>query len=160
MPDIVTRHFKTLTDFNGRETRGEFWPYAGLVFLASCVAMVIIGIAFIFIANDPFQSDFAWVAALSIVVIVLLAAAVVRRLHDRGLGGAWGLLPLPFLALAFFEMHREFLAFEAQEPDSAFNTAFASGALYDISLIVLIVLLAGRSDEDANRFGPSSRDVR
>jgi len=65
----------------------------------------------------------------------------------------------PVLGVWFFEMRREFLALGAGEPDTGFDTAFASGLLYDISLIVLIVLLVGRSNEGANRFGPSPRDV-
>jgi len=160
MTQTILTHLKALTAFSGREPRGEFWPYVGLVIAASMIAMVLITVIFILSANDPLESDIAWVIALSIAVIALLAAAVARRLHDRGLSGVWGLLPLPFLAFGFFQMHREFLAFGAGEPDTAFDTVSASVLLYDISLIVLIILLVGRSNEGANRFGPNPRDAR
>ena len=159
MIQTISHHLKSLTIFNGRESRSQFWPYVGLIVLTSMVAMALIGLVSIFSTADPFQSDLVWVILLSIIVIASLAAAVARRLHDRGLSGAWGLLPLPFLAFGFFEMRRKFLAFGAEEPDTGFNTAFASGLLYDISLILLIVLLVGRSNEGANRFGLSPRDV-
>jgi uncharacterized membrane protein YhaH (DUF805 family) len=160
MSGTVLGHFNALTEFGGRETRSEFWPYVGLVVAAFAIAMMVMQIGFIFTADGPPRMDlmFVWVGLLMIPVIGVLAAAVVRRLHDRGLSGAWGLLPLPFLAFAFFAMHRAAASFLTDEPDSVFDTAFASGMLYDISLIVLIVLLAGRSNEGANRYGPNPSD--
>ena len=150
-----------MTQFGGRETRGQFWPFVGFVVAAFAIAMMAVEMVSIFNINGPPRMDlmFIWVGLLAIPLILLLAAAVVRRLHDRGLSGAWGLLPLPFLGFAFFAMHRASLAVPTGEPDSLFGTAFASGVLYNISLIVLIVLLAGRGDETENRFGPAP-DVR
>lgn len=46
----------------------------------------------------PSPSFIGTIVAVTIgLAILLYAAAVVRRLHDRGKSGAWGLLPLPFL---------------------------------------------------------------
>jgi uncharacterized membrane protein YhaH (DUF805 family) len=161
MSGMITSHLKALADFRGRETRREFWPFAGFVVAASAVANMAVDLAFAFAVAGPHRMALMirWVGLLTIPVVLLLAAAVVRRLHDRGLSGAWGLLPLPFLGFAFFAMHRALSTAFADQPDSLFDTAFASAALYDVSIIVLIVLLAGRSDQAANRFGPGP-DVR
>lgn len=161
MRNIIARHLRTLTDFRGRETRSEFWPYVGLVLAASTIAMMAGSLVLMFTARDLLHPDqsIIWMSVVTIVAIASLAAAVARRLHDRGLSGGWGLLPLPFLALGLYEMRREFLAFEIQGQDTAFSAAFALASLYDIALIVLIVLLVGRSDEADNRFGPAP-DVR
>lgn len=155
MSNTVIRHIKTLAEFAGREKRGEFWPFAGLVVAAFMILMMFIEMAFIFTADGPPRMDlmFVWVGVLMIPIVGVLSAAVARRLHDSGLSATWGLLPLPFLAFAFFAMYRASGTEFNVEADSTFNTAFASGMLYDISLIVLIVLLARRSDEGANRFG-------
>ena len=40
--------------------------------------------------------------------ILLYAAAVVRRLHDRGKSGAWGLMPLPFILYSSIMMPQMF----------------------------------------------------
>lgn len=91
----------------------------------------------------------AIVAALS---VLLLAAAVARRLHDRGRSGLWGLLPLPFLALSFVLMP---ITFTAAEPDPRmFLPALLNNLLYLASLVALVVMLAGEGMKGANRFGP------
>jgi uncharacterized membrane protein YhaH (DUF805 family) len=92
--------------------------------------------------------------------IILYAAAVTRRLHDRGMSGAWGLMPVPFIVYSSILMPRMFGSFgNGAAPDmSLFFSIFFSNMLYIITLIVLIVLLAGASDPQANRFdtGPSA----
>jgi uncharacterized membrane protein YhaH (DUF805 family) len=42
MANPVTRGFSKLTQFTGRDTRGEFWPYAGVVF---ALVMLVGGMA-------------------------------------------------------------------------------------------------------------------
>lgn len=115
--------------FSGRDTRRQFWPYAIFLFLASTaltyVAMIpelmrmMTGIvelveraqrdqiagragpqAFPPELIPDFESTMIWSAVLTGIAIVLLAAAVTRRLHDRGWRGYWGLIPLPFTVLA------------------------------------------------------------
>ncbi|MCG6119570.1 MAG: DUF805 domain-containing protein [Blastomonas sp.] len=156
MMNTINKHVKALTDFGGREARAEFWPFVGLVVASFAIAMMVMESTLILIVDGELRMDqkFVWIGLLMILMIGVLAAAVVRRLHDRGSSGAWGLLPLPFLAFAFYAMHRAALADLTDEMDSAFETAFVSGALYNISLIILIVLLAGRSEVGENRFGP------
>ncbi|MDH7971173.1 DUF805 domain-containing protein [Sphingomonas sp. AR_OL41] len=87
--------------------------------------------------------------------ILLYAAAVVRRLHDRGKSGFWGLMPLPFIIYSSVQMPRMFASFgTAGQPDmTVFFSIFLSNLLYIITLIWLIVLLAGASDPAPNRYG-------
>ena len=91
-------------------------------------------------------------------VVLLLAAAVTRRLHDRGRRGWWGLPPVVFLVggLALFpRLFQSTLSGEVT-PDSMrlFGLVMANNLLYLGSLGLLIFLLAGAGQPNANRFGP------
>lgn len=91
------------------------------------------------------------------VAIVLLAAAVTRRLHDTGKPGFWGLLPVPFIITSTVVMQR---LFSAAEPDMGmFGLMFLSNALYMLALLALVVLLAQPTQAGANRFGPQEAGV-
>ena len=89
--------------------------------------------------------------------VLLLAAAVTRRLHDRGRRGWWGLPPAIFLASGLALFPRLFQSTLSGEvtPDSMklFGLVFANNVLYLGSLVLLIVLLSGASQSE-NRFGP------
>lgn len=80
--------------------------------------------------------------------ILLFAAAVARRLHDRGKSGLWGLMPLPFIIYSLVMMPRMFAAgATGAAPDMAlFLSIFFSNLLYLATLIGLVVLLAGPSE--------------
>jgi uncharacterized membrane protein YhaH (DUF805 family) len=92
------------------------------------------------------------VAISLLLAIVLLAAAVVRRLHDRNRTGWWGAMPLPFVALS---MAIAPSVFAPGNPDlQLFATMFLSNLAYLVSLAWLVVLLGGPGDITANRFGP------
>jgi uncharacterized membrane protein YhaH (DUF805 family) len=82
--------------------------------------------------------------------IVLYAAAVTRRLHDRGKSGSWGLMPLPFIIYSTIMMPRAFAS--PDENMALFFSIFVSNMVYIVTLIVLIVLLASASDPARNRF--------
>jgi len=74
------------------------------------------------------------------VAVLLLAAAVTRRLHDCGRTGAWGLIPIPFLAFAAIVMPR---LFQDEGFDfSWFFVLLVNNLLYLGALGVLAVLLA------------------
>jgi uncharacterized membrane protein YhaH (DUF805 family) len=96
----------------------------------------------------------AYLAVTFGLAVLLYAAAVVRRLHDRGNSGAWGLMPLPFLAYTIVQMVRLFGSMgRGQQPDmTLFLTAAVSSILYWAALLALIVLLAGASDPGPNRY--------
>lgn len=86
--------------------------------------------------------------------LLLFAAAVVRRLHDRGKSGFWGLMPLPFILYSSIQMPRMFASVgTGSQPDmTLFFSIFFSNMLYIVTLIWLIVLLAGASDPAPNRY--------
>jgi uncharacterized membrane protein YhaH (DUF805 family) len=98
---------------------------------------------------------FSGVAAIFVATLLLLAAAVARRLHDRNRSGAWGLLPVPFIAFSLATMPRLFAGIGSGEaPDMRlFGALFLSNALYLVSLALLVVLLAGERSKGPNRFG-------
>lgn len=168
----LLEHFKKLLDFRGREDRISFWPYAALVYGIMTVASYIIMMPTMTAvmqtavtaaakgATEPVFPDMSGLVGGMIVTncigILLFAAAVARRLHDGGLSGLWGLMPLPFMAYSMSQMRaffRAFSSFGTSEPDMArFNQMFLNNSIYLIALIALIVLLARRSDPGPNRF--------
>lgn len=84
-------------------------------------------------------------------IVALCAAAIVRRLHDRGKTGAWGLIPLPFIAFASVMMPKSF----AQNPPDMglFFAIFLNNVLYLVSWAYLTVQLARVGTTGENRFG-------
>lgn len=87
-----------------------------------------------------------------IIVVCLLAAAVARRLHDRNMSGAWGLIPLPFLGTGLAIMPK---IFAMPEPDMGlFFGLFINNLIYLLCLVGLVILLAGASTPSENKYGP------
>ena len=176
-------HFKRLFDFNGREDRPSFWPYAAVAFLLITAAGMIIFVPMMsramhemqqFAVQHPEQATVTsgpgqysisvrgnhpefmpgrsvalYLAVTFGLAILLYAAAVVRRLHDRGKSGFWGLMPLPFLLYSSIQMPRLFASVGGStQPDmTMFFSVFLSNLLYIVTLIWLIVLLAGPSEQ-------------
>ncbi|TCM22396.1 uncharacterized membrane protein YhaH (DUF805 family) [Novosphingobium sp. PhB165] len=94
---------------------------------------------------------FAAMEGIAALAIVLLAAAIVRRLHDAGRGGAWGLLPLPFL---FFSFARMPAIFAAPQPDMGLFGLLALNSLLFLGAVgVLVLLLAQPGRAKENRYG-------
>jgi len=154
-------HFGRLFDFKGREDRASFWPYAALVYGIMTVGTVIVTI--LLMGSLTFSSDqaapampdfglfFNGMMLTAVIAVVLYAAAVVRRLHDAGLSGLWGLMPLPFLIFSMVKMRGVFTSFGA-EPGAmdGFYLIFSSNMLYILTVIALIVFLCRRSDSVPN----------
>src|ERR1044072_1541208 len=85
--------------------------------------------------------------------VLLLGAAVTRRLHDINRSGWWALLPFPFLAFSFAEMPRVFSDIgDTDYSTGMLLTVSASNLLYNALLIGVIVFLGFRSS-GPNRFG-------
>ena len=158
MQNSIVRGFKSVLRFSGRDTRSQFWPYAGAAFALYVVASVPVSII-LFLDNlemPPDAPEHFFVAGglMFAALVALLAAAVARRLHDSGLSGYWGLLPLPFVAYCSSMMLRLNSQFETGQPDMRLVFSIsASFLLYSAALIWLIVLLARRSASGPNRFG-------
>lgn len=97
------------------------------------------------------------VGVVAIVVVLLLAAAVTRRLHDSGLRGAWGLMPLPFLTFGLIEIAQAMGRAGGPEMQ-LFLLVFVNNLIYLFLLIVLVVLLVRSSTPGPNRFGAPPTD--
>lgn len=114
---------------------------------------------------QPFFDLIVPFAAISMAAhVILLAAAIVRRLHDTGRTGLWALLPLPFFVLQVVSLDRLFARLPQMmtvDPSNPMIFAFVLdvmwGALAALlgfaAVIVLIILLCGRGTPEANRFG-------
>ena len=101
----------------------------------------------------PDFSHIIFATVMSLVAIIfLLAAAVVRRLHDRGKSGAWGLMPIPFIVFASLVMPILFNQ-EGTPNLGLFLALIFNNMLYLASLGYLIVLLCGASTKGKNRYG-------
>lgn len=166
MPNPIVRGFTQLTRFGGRDTRAQFWPYAGvvtalyLVLGPAVLSPLVISVADA--ADLQSEAEFLNVLrrflALNLLIfgllVALLAAAVTRRLHDIGRAGFWGLLPLPFAIFSGVMFFRLISQFMGEAPDlGLFFTVFTSNILYLVALVALIVLLALRSASGENRYG-------
>lgn len=189
MANPITRGFRKLTQFSGRDTRGEFWPYAGVVFaLVTGIGVILVAILMALQMTRMIADILALFAAhpeaatgqslptdhpvtpvpglglfftawrvLILIGFLLLAAAVVRRLHDRNKAAFWGLMPVPFIGITMTVMPG--LATSTgigQAPSLAlFGLLFLNNVLYLITLATLIVILARRGTPGANRYGPA-----
>lgn len=115
--------------------------------------------------NHPeLMPDFLFLLqAMTVIVFVaalLLAAAVVRRLHDSDLRGWWALVPLTLL---FFGLHLMGVYFHdlagaggAEFDMAPFLRIFAVNLAYLASLGGLLYALVRKGTVGPNRFGPHS----
>jgi uncharacterized membrane protein YhaH (DUF805 family) len=100
-----------------------------------------------------------YVAMAAVVMVALLAAAVTRRLHDSGMAGWPGLLPVVLLGAGLARMQSLFaLLVGPGEPDmqqiaGLFLTAFLINLFYLASLGWLLYLLIRKGTPEANRYG-------
>lgn len=97
----------------------------------------------------PAGSIATYLAVTFGLAILLYAAAVVRRLHDRGKTGYWGLMPLPFILYSSIQMPKMFASVGSGiEPNlTLLFSIFFSNLLYIVTLIWLIMILAGPSEK-------------
>ena len=92
----------------------------------------------------------AWLAAA---VDALLAAAMVRRLHDTGRSALWAAAPLPFIAFMLLAFPR-FIA--SPRPDFGLFGSILLSNLLSLGLgLVLLVFLFVPSEPGENRYGPA-----
>jgi len=90
-------------------------------------------------------------------LVILLAAAMTRRLHDRGLPGYVALVPLLLLILGLVGMSQLLTSFnDSTEPDLAlFGALMINNMLYLASLGGLVLLLSLPGSAGPNRYGPA-----
>lgn len=183
-----------LVVFSGRERRGLFWPYAGVVL---AVMFVVVGVVMnlalapllaeaqalavehpdqVTVTQSPtsysVQIDgahpelmpdlgavFGGMSVCLLIIVLLLAAAVARRLHDRGRSGLWGLAPVVFLGLGVGGMAALMsnMSTDAGAGEEGllplFLLIFLNNMLYLASLAFLVVQLAMPGTPGPNRFG-------
>lgn len=160
-------HFDRLIDFKGREDRASFWPYAALVYgimtVGTVIVMILLMRSLTFSSDQvaPAMPDFGalidGMMITSVIAVLLYAAAAVRRLHDAGLSGLWGLMPLPFLIFSMVKLRSAFTSFGVGPGAmDAFYLIFSSNMIYILTVIALIVLLCRRSDPRPNRYDNGS----
>ena len=126
MLGIVKYNFAHLLDFSGRDARPTFWYYVLFLFLLNIALAMVLGFVAVGqlvsgavtagqsgASEEAVQASMAsgiggmmgsimWYSLVSnILMIVLLAASFVRRLHDSGKSGWWGLLVLAAQVVGF-----------------------------------------------------------
>lgn len=158
LPDSVSRCLRLVRRFDGADSRAQFWPYAGVVAggvfgVGFLVQFGILASSFV-IGPDPAGPavSITFLASTvlgALVLVTLLAAAVVRRLHDRGHRGWWALAPLTPLITAFGLMTPMFVSPDEPPSLALFMTTFATALLYVVALGLLVLQLAlpSRSSE-------------
>lgn len=181
-----------LTNFNGRDARQAFWYYVLFVYLVTIVIGLVASIPMTMqammigveqgmahagdpeaarvamqqatLANfDTFLPALFWTGAISAAILLLgLAAAIVRRLHDSGLSGYWALLPgaLQVFNLVSMpsqiEQSRAMMAAQFADPSAGMGmfASAASAAVLGWAAIVLVIVFGVRkSTPGPNRFG-------
>lgn len=178
----IARGFRSLGVFRGRDTPGQFWAYAGVVLGGAMSAWIVAVFSVIAstVANltvfaaespsnpagsadmpEPLRLGFQFLPLLMIVivvgVIVLLAAAVARRLHDCGLAGFVGLAPIPFLFAGLFGGRSMMLTAKAQvtsEDPTLLPFLMINNLIYLALLGMLVVALCLPGQPKVNRYGP------
>jgi len=158
MRNSIVRGFGSVLRFSGRDTRSQFWPFAGaaigLYLIASVPVSIILFSNNVDLTPETPVHFFVTGGLMFLALVTLLAAAVARRLHDSGLSGFWGLMPLPFVIYSATMLLRLDSQFETGGWDMRlFFSIMISHILYFVTTIWLIVLLARRSALGPNRFG-------
>jgi len=193
MGNPILRGFTKLAQFSGRDSRAEFWPYAGIIIALLIVAyfnVALTGIAHALSGVAAFREThpeavviqaapgvhtmridwshpdapepdldvlFIGYAALLAAMVLLLGAAVARRLHDRGKSARWGLLPLPFLicAAAFTPVFIGTALTGETSGVPLFGLLFLNNLAGLVACVTLFGMLALRGTSEPNRHGPA-----
>lgn len=126
-----------LTNFTGRDRPGQFWPYTIVLLAAQMIVM-------------------PYTIGLGVLVMLLLFAATVRRLHDRDWSGWWVLLVVVAKAIGLVSGYW-MMDLMAADPNAIMNHMGAIQAaawLPWVAYIVLLVQLVQSGEPTDNRFGP------
>ena len=166
----IVRGFKSLTDFNGRDRRGQFWPYAGVVVgvwfvLLNTIASLTMVLAIAEGDDAGFLTGFFVTMIVGMLALAgLLAAAASRRLHDRGHKGLWALVPVAFFMvsiIAFWIVSTAFVTMDGVDEAAlgagfivGFLTMLISNLIYMGSLVTLVIFLCLKGKTGPNQYGP------
>jgi uncharacterized membrane protein YhaH (DUF805 family) len=176
-------NFRHLTRFSGRDTRAQFWPYAIFLFILQTIISIVMMLPFMaqvmmksfqlalqHPGSPPDQKAITQMMQgtmadlqsmlmlatpiLTALFVILIGAAVTRRLHDRSMTGFWGLMPLPFQIIGMATMPAMFSTWPYHPNVGLFALLMLNSLLHLAFAILLIVLLAQSGNAGANRFGP------
>lgn len=195
--NLVRQHVNGLFDFEGRENRQPFWLWVLVTYAAQYIVGTLISIPLMMagfqnmqpiFGRDPKQFDrhpemmmqamepvFRWGmivnAILMLAMVALLAAAVVRRLHDSNRSGWWAspvfavqvATPILF-ATVFPTMFGTFAKVRSNLPPAesqpswdpamrSFTLLWSVGMLGFLLTIVLVIFLVLPGTVGPNRFG-------
>ena len=178
---------KRLTDFSGRSTRPEFWPFMFLLYAGQQIVTWIamnpfmqkvqkltdpvnprppeeVGPEILAMITGNIRPFFMLVGALAAISMAMAAAVTVRRLHDSNRSG-FHALPIPFLqissmTLMWMIMEELMAAGELRFPTLFFPLLFNNLLALAVTIYVL-VLCALDGTIGPNRFGedPKGRTV-
>lgn len=198
---LVGGHLTRLFDFSGRENRQPFWLWVLVVYGVQTVLSFLLTVPFSVVMSTRMQALgrydqeyldvhpevasrivmdamspmftglLVFSAVLALVTLLLLAAAVTRRLHDSGRSGWWGapvaLLQLATLAGYAIMLPRFFREIAAMGPNASPEAVSAlmaaivpvvaltmlAGLVGFVLMILLVVFLAQRGTIGPNRYG-------
>ena len=169
MANPITSNLARLADFKGREPRRRFWLYVASIVAAYaiCFAGIMVWTIHSSVSSVPdtpsdtavFPSFGAMMWANSVLVVIavlLLSAAVSRRLHDSDTHAWWALLPVPPLIIGLILMAIVFDEFlSSDNPNiSLFGFLFVNNLVYVTMLGLLCTKLVAAGSIGNNRFGP------
>lgn len=151
----IAHNLTSLWRFSGYDTRSLFWPYAITVCVLLYAAMMTIVLPEMermvtgsSRPEDVFAIDMSgmmrWSLLFTAVATMLLAASVVRRLRDRAKSPFWALPPVALTIVTSVTSPTNLQGMLAL-PGWATFAIFLASLTMQISLIYLIILLAGRS---------------
>lgn len=129
----------------GRLGRVDFWirSFALSFLITLCVGLITLPVVALGFSPD-------WVQWLSIFALPLYASIVVRRLHDVGLSGWWG---LPMLCAWGYSVLCGYRA-RVGMPDIGTDVAAEPWWIVVIGALTVIVLLFWPGSSQPNQYGP------
>jgi uncharacterized membrane protein YhaH (DUF805 family) len=149
---------KKYGDLKGRTRRSEFWPF---VLINAVVGFVLIGVDIDILRTAYFRVTLANVFGLAI--ILPTSAVIVRRLHDTGRSGWWG-LPA-FVQLFSFSVPRSLLVRLIMLLMPSLDVASSSATILLFVVFIgypaaglLLYYLASDSKPGPNKYGPNPKE--
>ncbi len=185
----IRYNLANLANFAGRDARQTFWYYVLFLYLIQMVAGMLVAIPMVIAIfqqmfagiragadpeamnarmleaiSGPIETTMWLAVGLGVVSLLALAASFVRRLHDSGLSGWWGLLPggLYLGYLAWMPEQIAFLKDALARPDAMQQASSPFGMIPGqelamvsayIPLILLAVFGVRKSNPGPNRYG-------
>jgi len=184
----IKHNLANLFNFTGRDARQTFWYYVLFVYIVTTVvsmlamipAMVEMFTNIIDVAKaggspelaqqtmaNSMSGLFSSVGWVSIVVgglfIILLAASLVRRLHDSDMPGLWALAPGALQVMGMAMMPAQLAAITAamadpaamSDPTALYRAQGVAGLIGWVAIGLVIWFGVRKSSAGANRFGDS-----